>query len=74
MYWLAWFVNFTKARLIREEEVFVEEMPPVDPAVRHFLMGEIDGRRAQLILGGTFPWLVALVSIKKQAKKIMRRQ
>jgi hypothetical protein len=34
-----WFsVNLTQARVIREEGASVEEMPPGDPAVGHFLI------------------------------------
>ena len=34
---LALCVNLTHARVIREEGVSVEEMPPGDPAVKYFL-------------------------------------
>jgi hypothetical protein len=35
--WLVLCVNLTQVRLIREQEASPEEMPPRDPAVRHFL-------------------------------------
>ena len=36
-YWLILCVNLTQAGVITEEGASLEEMPPLDPAVRHFL-------------------------------------
>ena len=35
--WLVLYVNLAQARVIREKGASVEEMPPGDPAVGHFL-------------------------------------
>jgi hypothetical protein len=37
VYWLVWGVNETQAGVITEKGASVGEMPPQDPAVRHFL-------------------------------------
>jgi hypothetical protein len=37
LYWLVWGVNLTQAGVITEKGASVGEMPPGDPAVRHFL-------------------------------------
>jgi hypothetical protein len=37
VYWLVLCVNLTQAGVITEMGASVEEMPPRDPAVRHFL-------------------------------------
>jgi hypothetical protein len=37
LYWLVWDVNLTQAAVITEKGASVGEMPPRDPAVRHFL-------------------------------------
>jgi hypothetical protein len=37
MCWLILCVNLTQARIIWKKGVLVEEMPPWDPALRHFL-------------------------------------
>jgi hypothetical protein len=37
MYWMVFCVNLIKARVITEKGAFLEEVPPGDPAVRHFL-------------------------------------
>jgi hypothetical protein len=36
LYWLIFF-NLTQAGVITEKGALVEQMPPQDPAVRHFL-------------------------------------
>ena len=37
LYWLIWCVNLTQAGVVTEKGASGEEMPPWDPAVRHFL-------------------------------------
>jgi hypothetical protein len=37
LYWLVLCVNLTQAGVITEKGAFLEEMPPLDPAVEHFL-------------------------------------
>jgi hypothetical protein len=37
LYWLVLCVNLSQARVITEKGASLEERPPQDPAVRHFL-------------------------------------
>jgi hypothetical protein len=59
-------INLTQARVITEKGASLEEMPPWDPAVRHF---SDQGERAQPIVAGAIPRLVVLGSIRKQAEQ-----
>jgi hypothetical protein len=37
LYWLVLCVNLTQAGVVTEKGASLEEMPPEDPAARHFL-------------------------------------
>jgi hypothetical protein len=49
-----------------EEGASVEEMPPRDPAVRHFSIGDQPRGWRLPIVGGAIPRLVVLCCIRKQ--------
>ena len=57
MYWLVLCVNLTQAGAFTEKRASGEEIPPRDPAVRHFV-------------GGAIPGLVVLGSTRKQAEQV----
>ena len=74
MYWLVLCANFTQATVIREEGASGEEMPPCDPAVRHFLsypsMARVEEGEAPIMVGA-IPGLEVLGSIRKQAAQAL---
>jgi hypothetical protein len=59
----------TQAGVITEEGASLEEMPPWDPAVRHFLTKWSRGR-AQPNVCGAIPGLEVLAFIRKQAEQV----
>jgi hypothetical protein len=44
LYWLVLCVNLTQTGIITEKGASLEEMPPWDPAVRHFSQLVIKGK------------------------------
>ena len=63
MYWLV----LTQAGLITEKGASGEEMPPCDPAVRHFYQLVI--KWGGPLVGGAIPGLVVSGSIREQAEQ-----
>jgi hypothetical protein len=64
LHWLVLCVNLTQAGVITEKGSSVGEMPPWDPAVRHFLSDQGGGP----LVGGTISGLVGLGFYKKASR------
>jgi hypothetical protein len=66
LYWLV-LCQLDTAGVTTEKGASFEEMPPRDPAVRHFSQLVIKGERP--LVGGTISGLVVLDSIREQAEQ-----
>jgi hypothetical protein len=67
LYWLVLCINLAQAGVITEKGASVGEMPPQDPAARHF--SQLVIKRERLLVGGTISGLVVLGSIREQAEQ-----